>query len=357
MSRVLSQYLRRQLVGEQSLKPIVQSYYSGLGAEQAGSVLTGLHKPESAQAHGRQDSELAVSQQRRAQDSEPTFSSPTSTESPVSQPPNIGQDSPPPTASSQVQPRLSDPLRPPASKTMSRESSVSSSTGIQQDIPGESKTVVSSAPRTSSANHPDPGDSQRSPKYQASFPASAKAKESAIVEPSKPSPSQPPQRDQKEKRPPEARMDRRNPRSFDEARFSDKAGSLDEKSNKASDSTSAQRSEHDISAVLNPPIHSTEQKSNDSAPSASSNNAHSHARRDFTQQVAAAILSGDSGPERPYAELPSKQEAGSDNLEVSVTIGHVSVMPSQTEPSPKKASWKPPISLSDYLRERKEGKR
>ncbi|MDD1780467.1 hypothetical protein LRP49_04560 [Enterovibrio sp. ZSDZ35] len=93
-------------------------------------------------------------------------------------------------------------------------------------------------------------------------------------------------------------------------------------------------------------------------------------RRDFTQQVAAAILGNDSS----LASVSSSRESASplnnesvtpyqtpdatpEPLEVSVTINQVSIVSSHQAPTARTPSWQPPISLGDYLRERKEGKR
>ncbi|CZF81725.1 hypothetical protein GCE9029_02787 [Grimontia celer] len=90
-------------------------------------------------------------------------------------------------------------------------------------------------------------------------------------------------------------------------------------------------------------------------------------RRDFTKQVAASILGNESDSTRtdnkisasPVESALSAESEGSpqDHLEVSVTIGHVSIVPAPKAAEKKTPSWKPPVSLSDYLRERQEGKR
>ncbi|MGY0614923.1 hypothetical protein [Vibrio sp. FJH11] len=90
-------------------------------------------------------------------------------------------------------------------------------------------------------------------------------------------------------------------------------------------------------------------------------------RRDFTKQVAQAILGNDaayeSSPKSPTitwngAEFDTKGHSrDGENLEVSVTIRQVTIMSSSNGAEKHQSNWKPPISLSDYLRERQEGKR
>lgn len=90
-------------------------------------------------------------------------------------------------------------------------------------------------------------------------------------------------------------------------------------------------------------------------------------RRDFTKQVAQAILGNDaayeSSPKSPTttrngAEFDTQGHSGDgENLEVSVTIRQVTIMSSSNGAEKHQSNWKPPISLSDYLRERQEGKR
>ncbi|USH05396.1 hypothetical protein K6Q96_19525 [Grimontia kaedaensis] len=90
-------------------------------------------------------------------------------------------------------------------------------------------------------------------------------------------------------------------------------------------------------------------------------------RRDFTKQVAASILGNESDSTRtdnklsasPVESALSAASEGSPqgHLEVSVTIGHVSIVPTPKAAEKKVPSWKPPVSLTDYLRERQEGKR
>ncbi|WP_325894317.1 hypothetical protein [Grimontia sp. NTOU-MAR1] len=90
-------------------------------------------------------------------------------------------------------------------------------------------------------------------------------------------------------------------------------------------------------------------------------------RRDFTKQVAASILGDEKvspNTERlasvsPVESALSPENEGrpQDRLEVSVTIGHVSILPAPKAQEKKVPSWKPPVSLSDYLRDRQEGKR
>ncbi|EOD79639.1 hypothetical protein D515_01433 [Grimontia indica] len=90
-------------------------------------------------------------------------------------------------------------------------------------------------------------------------------------------------------------------------------------------------------------------------------------RRDFTKQVAASILGDESVSTRiddkasaspvESALSAKSEESLQDHLEVSVTIGHVSIVPAPKTGEKKAPSWKPPVSLTDYLRERHEGKR
>ncbi|MGP8305591.1 hypothetical protein [Vibrio sp. YIC-376] len=90
-------------------------------------------------------------------------------------------------------------------------------------------------------------------------------------------------------------------------------------------------------------------------------------RRDFTKQVAQAILGNDaayeSSPKSPTTtqngtEFDTQGHSGDgENLEVSVTIRQVTIMSSSNGAEKHQSNWKPPISLSDYLRERQEGKR
>ncbi|KXF83021.1 hypothetical protein [Enterovibrio coralii] len=96
----------------------------------------------------------------------------------------------------------------------------------------------------------------------------------------------------------------------------------------------------------------------------------SHARRrDFTKAVAAAILGENSQNAEnrslninanleghtPRGESPSN--LAPELLEVSVTIANVSIVSTERSQESSTPSWKPPISLNDYLRARKEGKR
>lgn len=98
-------------------------------------------------------------------------------------------------------------------------------------------------------------------------------------------------------------------------------------------------------------------------------------RRDFTEQVAASILGNENayqgeqatpspsgaalaaGDSSVSALSASALSLGEDQLDVKVSIHHVSIVPAATAPKTKNADWKPPVSLTDYLRERREGNR
>ncbi|WP_062709546.1 hypothetical protein [Grimontia marina] len=90
-------------------------------------------------------------------------------------------------------------------------------------------------------------------------------------------------------------------------------------------------------------------------------------RRDFTKQVAASILGDELGSTQADNKVsashiesafsPENEGSLQDHLEVSVTIGHVSIVPAPKAPEKKTPSWKPPVSLTDYLRGRQESKR
>lgn len=79
-------------------------------------------------------------------------------------------------------------------------------------------------------------------------------------------------------------------------------------------------------------------------------------RRDFTRQVAASILGNDATTSRESLLIAEPvTESVTDPVEVSVTINHVSIVSAAKAPEKKVLSWKPPVSLTDYLRERREG--
>ncbi|WP_281545474.1 hypothetical protein [Grimontia sp. SpTr1] len=131
-----------------------------------------------------------------------------------------------------------------------------------------------------------------------------------------------------------------------------------------SDAPSNDVSPHSASAMTLAELRDLEQESSTVLPE---NRQQPTKRRDFTKQVAASILGDEK--ESPITERlasvipvesalsPEKEGSPQDHLEVSVTIGHVSIVPAPKAPEKKAPSWKPPVSLTDYLRERQEGKR
>lgn len=90
-------------------------------------------------------------------------------------------------------------------------------------------------------------------------------------------------------------------------------------------------------------------------------------RRDFTQQVAASILGNESAyqdgqtlvaPSPVGADLSTDTlSMREEQLDVKVSIHHISIVPAANTLETKNAGWKPPVSLTDYLRERREGNR
>ncbi|KKD61733.1 hypothetical protein RN22_03700 [Grimontia sp. AD028] len=131
-----------------------------------------------------------------------------------------------------------------------------------------------------------------------------------------------------------------------------------------SDAPSNDVSPHSASAMTLAELRDLELESSSVAPE---NRQQPAKRRDFTKQVAASILGDEKvspNTERlasvtpvESALSPEKEGSPQDHLEVSVTIGHVSIVPAPKAPEKKAPSWKPPVSLTDYLRDRQEGKR
>ncbi|NGN96268.1 hypothetical protein G5S52_00935 [Grimontia sp. S25] len=283
MSRGLSQFLRRNVSGEQSLKPVVRSYYSHVSDDSS---------PTSPQSSSDTVTEWLVPEPTKT-NLEPTLSE---------------------------QSEVSSSVRPENASRTGRNLEY----GFDREVDPSSSSVSLENLENRSTPKDDSSD------IEAEFPdhnAESSSKEWHRQEW---------QREAENKSTLSAR----------------------------SDASSNDVTQHSASAMTLAELRDLELESSSVAPE---NRQQPAKRRDFTKQVAASILGDEKvspNTERlasvtpvESALSPEKEGSPQDHLEVSVTIGHVSIVPAPKAPEKKVPSWKPPVSLSDYLRDRQEGKR